>query len=126
LKGVDELITMAGGEKALENCVSGRQLDKYKKKNRIFSEGNHPIRLYYLQKGMVKIYKVNNEGKEFIVKIISEGEFFGYAEMLLDSVYRVNADALEDCEIAAIPRSEFDELIHSNKEVMEKFVKLLA
>src|SRR4029078_1973691 len=26
----------------------------------------------------------------------------------------------------AIPRSEFDELIHSNKEVMQKFVKLLA
>jgi len=126
LQGVDELITIAGGEKALEHFVSGRQLDRYKKKQRIFSEGNHPVRLYYVEKGMVKIYKTNSDGKELIVKIIGEGEFFGYTELLLNTVYEVNAEALENCEIAAMPKSEFDELMNSNHEVVRKFVKLLA
>lgn len=126
IKGMDELITMIGGEKVMEEFVNGRQIDRYKKKQRIYSEGNHPIRLYYVQKGMVKIYKTNNYGKELIVKIVGENEFFGYTELLLNSVYKVNADALEDSEIAAIPRNEFDELMNSNHEVMRKFVKLLA
>ena len=113
-------------KKALEEFVNGRQLDRYKKKQRIFSEGNHPLRLYYVQKGMVKIYKTNNYGKELIVKIIGENEFFGYTELLLNSVYKVNADALEDSEIAAIPRNEFDDLMNSNHQVMHKFIKLIA
>lgn len=126
IREMDELITMVSGEKALEEFVNGRQLDRYKKKQRIFSEGNHPLRLYYVQKGMVKIYKTNNYGKELIVKIIGENEFFGYTELLLNSVYKVNADALEDSEIAAIPRNEFDDLMNSNHQVMHKFIKLIA
>ena len=126
LKGMNELITIVGGEKALNDFVEGRHVDKYKKRQRIFSEGNHPIRLYYVQKGKVKVFKTNNDGKELIVKIVNEGEFFGYTAMLENSVYKVSADALEDSEIAAIPRNEFEELINSNYEVSKKFIKLLA
>ena len=57
---------------------------------------------------------------------MNEGEFFGYTAMLENSVYKVSADALEDSEIAAIPRNEFEELINSNYEVSKKFIKLLA
>jgi DNA-binding response OmpR family regulator len=126
LNGVNELITMVGGEKALSDFVEGRHIDKYAKRQRIFSEGNHPVRIYYVQKGKVKIYKTNNEGKELIVKIATEGDFFGYTSMLENSVYKVNADALEESEIASIPRSEFEELIHANPEVSRRFIKLLA
>lgn len=126
LKGVNELITIVGGEKALNDFVDGRHVDKYRKRQRIFIEGNHPIRLYYVQKGKVKVFKTNNEGKELIVKIASEGEFFGYVAMLENSVYKENADALEDSEIVAIPRHEFEELLNQNSEVARKFIKLLA
>lgn len=126
LKGVNELITIVGGEKALNDFVEGRHVDKYKKRQRIFIEGNHPIRLYYVQKGKVKVFKTNNEGKELIVKIANEGEFFGYVAMLENSVYKENADALEDSEIVAIPRHEFEELLNQNSEVSRKFIKLLA
>lgn len=126
INGMNELISIAGGEKALAEFIDGRHVDKYKKRQRIFAEGNHPIRLYYVQKGKVKIFKTNNDGKELIVKIISEGEFFGYTALLENSVYKDNADALEDSEIAAIPKSEFEELIHANPEVSRKFIKLLA
>ena len=126
LKGVNELISIAGGDKALAEFIDGRHIDKYKKRQRIFAEGNHPIRLYYVQKGKIKIFKTNSDGKELIVKIINEGEFFGYTAMLENSVYKDSADALEDAEIAAIPRNEFEELMGSNPEVTRKFIKLLA
>ena len=126
LIGINELISIVGGDKALKDFVEGRHLDKYKKKQRIFTEGNHPIRLYYVEKGKVKIFKTNDDGKELIVQIVNEGEFFGYIAMLQNAVYSDNAEALEDCELAAIPKNEFEELMNSNPEVSRKFIRLLA
>ena len=113
-------------DKVLAAFVDGRSVDKYKKKQKIFSEGNHPLRLYFVEKGRIKIYKTNHEGKELIVRIIEKGEFFGYTAMLENTVYKESADALEESEIAAIPRSEFEELIHCNPKVAERFIQLLA
>ena len=126
INGVNQLISIAGGEQALKDFVEGRDVDRYKKKQRIYSEGNHPVRLYYLQKGKVKIYKTNDDGKELILTIVNEGEFFGHIAMLENTVYRESADALEDAEVAAIPRTEFEELMNTNPEVSRKFIKLLA
>lgn len=126
LNGVNEMISFIGGEQALKKFVEGRHLDHYRKKQRIYSEGNHPVRLYYVQKGKVKVFKLNEEGKEFILKIVNEGEFFGYVAMLDNTVYKEYADAMEHSEIISIPRNEFDELMHSNSEIARKFIKLLA
>lgn len=126
INGVNEIHSFIGGEQVLKDFVDGRQVDRYKRKQRIFSEGNHPIRLYYVQKGKVKVFKSNEEGKEFIMKIVNEGEFFGYITMLEGTVYKENADAIEDSEIASIPKNEFDELMNSNVQVSKKFIRLLA
>lgn len=126
IQGVDQLVNIMGGDQALAEFVKGRHTDRYKKRQRIISEGNHPIRLYYVEKGKVKVYKTNEEGKELIVKIINEGEFFGYTALLTNMLYQVSADALEDAEVASIPKNEFEELIFSNMEVSRKFIKLLA
>ncbi len=126
LMEMDQLIEMVKGEKALEDFVNGRHLDKYKKKEKIFSEGNRPTRLYYVERGKVKIYKINEEGKELIVKIVNPGEFFGYTNLLENTVYHEYAEALEYSEIAAIPKSEFEELMNANHEVARKFITLLA
>jgi CRP-like cAMP-binding protein len=123
---MNELIEMVKGEQALSDFVSGRHLDKYRKKERIFSEGNRPTRLYYVESGKVKVYKTNDDGKELIVKIVNAGEFFGYIALLENSVYKEYAEALEYSEIAAIPKNEFEALMNSNPEVSRKFISLLA
>lgn len=121
-----QLLTLSGGEKKLQEFVDGRHVDYYKKRQRIFSEGNHPIRLYFVQKGKVKLFKTNDEGKELIIRIVNERGFFGYTAMFENSVYKESADALEDSEIATIPRNEFEELLHSHPDVSKKFIGLLA
>jgi CheY-like chemotaxis protein/CRP-like cAMP-binding protein len=125
-RGIDQLLTLTGGEKKLNEFVDGRHVDYFKKRQRIFSEGNHPIRLYYVQKGKVKLFKANDEGKELIIRIVNEREFFGYTAMFEGSVYKESADALEDSEIATIPRNEFEELLHCHSDVSRKFIKMLA
>ena len=126
VKGVNELIAITGGEKVLQEFLEGRHFDVYRRKQRIYSEGNHPIRLYYVQKGKVKIFKSNEEGKELIVRIAGEGEFFGYTALLENSVYKENAETLEDSEIVGLPKNEVEELMNANPEISRKFIKLLA
>ena len=113
-------------ERALEEFTEGRHLNHYKKKQIIFSEGNHPVRVYYIKKGRVKLYKTNTDGKELIVKVVAEGDFFGYAAILENTVYKADAQALEDSEVAAIPRQEFEDLLQTHPEIARRFTRLLA
>ncbi|MGZ3937792.1 MAG: response regulator, partial [Flavisolibacter sp.] len=71
IEGVNEMISLIGGEELLKKFIEGRSLDRYKKGQRIFSEGNHPLRLYYVQKGRIKVFKLNDSGKELILKIVN-------------------------------------------------------
>jgi DNA-binding response OmpR family regulator len=126
LEGVNELLQIAGGKEALQTFVDGRHTDRYKKKQVIYTEGNHPARLFYIQKGKVKIYVTNEDGKELVVSLFGEGDFFGYTSLLEGTTYKDNAAAIEDAEIALIPKQEFEELMYTNREVAKKFIKLLA
>jgi DNA-binding response OmpR family regulator len=126
IAGINELLQIAGSETTLQTFVHGRSIDKYKKKQLIYTEGNHPVRLYYVQKGKVKIFVTNNEGKELIVSLCGVGDFFGYTPLFEGTVYKDKAAAMEETEVAIIPKNEFEELMRTSREVSQKFIKLLA
>lgn len=126
LQGVNELIGISSNKNYLEELKEDRSTNRYKKKQLIYSEGNHPSRLFYVQKGKVKTYKRNDDGKELIVGLYNEGDFLGYIPLMEGKTYRETAEALEDTELAIIPRSEFEELLGSNPAVMKKFIGILA
>lgn len=124
--GLQEMITEFGGKNALEFLAESGNTNHYKKKQIIYTEGNHPVRLFYIDKGKVKTYKTNEDGKEFTVGLFAEGDFFGYTALLEESIYKENAEALEDAEVTIIPKEDFEKLIHSNAAVQRKFIQLLA
>lgn len=124
--GMRDLLQDIGRQDAWENLSTGRNTNYYKKRHVIYSEGNHPNRLFYVQKGKVKLFKTNDDGKDLTIGLYGEGDYFGYMALLENSVYRENAEALEDSEIAMIPREEFDALIKENQVVMKKFLQILA
>lgn len=101
-------------------------INKYKKKQVIYGEGNHPVQLFYIKKGIVKTYKCNPEGKELITGIYGEGEYLGYVALLEETVYKDIAVAVEYAELAVISKDEFDELMETDWQVARKFITLLA
>ncbi|WP_118953489.1 response regulator [Taibaiella helva] len=126
LQGINELIGINSGKDHLDELKEGRNINRYKKKQVIYSEGNHPSRLFYIQKGKVKTYKRNEDGKELIIGLYNEGDFLGYIPLMEGKTYRETAEALEDTDLAIIPRAEFEELLGSNPVVMKKFIGILA
>jgi len=126
LEGLNSLIRTVSGEELLEKIKEDRSVNKYKKKQIVYNEGNHPLRLYYVMKGKVKTYKTNDDGKELVIGLYNEGDFLGYVSLLEGGNYKETAEALEESEIAIIPKDEFENLLHNNREVMQKFIQMLA
>ena len=126
IEGLQYLMETTIGKDHLKQLAEDRNINRYNKKQIIYSEGNHPNRLYYILKGKVKTYKSNDNGKELVTELYSTGDFFGYVAMLEGVVYKDSAAALEDTELAIIPREDFDKLVNNNKEVAQKFIRLLA
>jgi CRP-like cAMP-binding protein/AmiR/NasT family two-component response regulator len=126
LEGLQHLMEASSGKNALFSLAENRNINKYKKKQCIYSEGNHPNRLYYVVKGKVKAYITNEDGKEFVTGLFNSGEFLGHIALMEGSVYKDTAEALEETELAIIPREDFDELLNKNAEVAKKFIQILA
>jgi CRP/FNR family cyclic AMP-dependent transcriptional regulator len=126
LQGLQELMHASFGTNILESFTEDRNTNKYKKKQTIYAEGNHPNQLYYVLKGKVKAFRINQDGKELVTDLFSPGDFLGYVALLEETIYKDTAEALEETELAVIPVEDFEELINKNPEVAKKFIKLLA
>lgn len=126
IDGLNTLIRTASGDEMLQKIKENRSINRYKKKQIVYNEGNHPLRLYYVMKGKVKAYKTNDDGKELIIGLYNEGDFLGYIALLEGGNYRETTEALEETELAVIPKDEFEDLTNNNREVMHKFIQLLA
>ena len=98
----------------------------YRKKQTIYSERNHAYRLYRVAQGKVKTYKLNEDGKELVTGLYNAGDYFGYVVLLEGADYKEYAAAMEDSEIASIPKEVFAQIIETNSEEMHRFIKLLA
>jgi CRP-like cAMP-binding protein/CheY-like chemotaxis protein len=112
--------------KEFQRLTENRPVRTFRKKEFIFMEGQTPNDLYYINKGKVKTYKVNYDGKELITGLCKEGEFIGYVPLLEDKPYYENAEVLEEAHITIIPKSDFLNLIYSSKDVARKFIKMLS
>ncbi|MBK7307723.1 MAG: response regulator [Chitinophagaceae bacterium] len=124
--GMKQMLNEFKGRDPLVELAADRNINHYKKKQPIYTEGNHPNGLYYVQKGKVKTCKINDAGKELTVGLFNEGDFFGYNALLEGTVYKETAEAIEDTDVAIIPKEDFENLLHTSREVTHKFIKLLA
>lgn len=126
IEGWSKVVHTITGKDPLGSLKEDRNINKYKKKQIIYSEGNHPGRLYYILKGKVKTFKSNEDGKELTIGLYNQGDFLGYIPLLENEPYKETAESMEDSELAIIPRVDFEELLNNNKDVAQKIIRLLA
>ena len=110
----------------LQQFIADRDILFFRKKQQVYKEGTRATKLFYLLKGKVKVFKINDSGKELIVRIVAPAEFFGYTPLMENSVYKENAEAVEETEIIALPKKEFEDLILSHPQISKKFINMLA
>lgn len=126
IDGVDHFIEAAEGLEEMNKLSRDRKRRHYKKKGALFYEGEYPNFLYFIDKGKIKTYKMNEDGKELITGLYKEGDFIGYLALLENIEYPESAVALEDSEVYLIPKRDFLALLFTNRDVSARFIKMLS
>ncbi len=126
-EGLNDFLQEAKGQENLQKLTSDKQkLQHFKKKQTLFMEGNYPNALYFLNKGKVKAFKSNEDGREYITNLYKDGDFIGYLDLIEEKPYRESAEVMEDTEIYAISKEDFFLLLHNNRLVANQFIKILS
>jgi len=99
---------------------------KYRKNQPIFTEGTLPSGIFYLQRGKVKKYKIDNDGREQIIYIYNEGEFFGYSSVLSENTYGDTTVAIENSIISFITIRDFNERLKESSSFSRLLLKSLS
>lgn len=126
IEGINRFLDEASGLQELQTLSKNRPVSKYKKKEVIFHPGDTPHYVFFLNKGSVKTFKTHDDGKELITNVFKEGDFFGHVPLFEQRTYSDMALVLEESEIFKIPKEDFLALIHKNRDVAQKFIKLLS
>jgi CRP/FNR family transcriptional regulator, cyclic AMP receptor protein len=99
---------------------------KYHKNAIVFLEEETGAILFVIASGKVKVVRTDDDGKEVILSILGEGDFFG--EMaLLDGLPRsATVVAIDDSELFIIHRKEFIQLIEKSPQVGTSLLRELT
>ncbi|MEM1321867.1 MAG: response regulator [Bacteroidota bacterium] len=123
---LNSFIDEARGRKELEKLSEDRELRKYRKKDFVYQEGDYPKRLYFIASGKVKVYRTNDQGKEYITEVYKAGDFIGFQALIQNHSYKESAMALETAELSFIPKEDFLALLYNNRDFSARFIRMLA
>lgn len=126
VKGLSAFIDEARGMKELRQLSENQEVRSYRKKDFIYQEGELPRRLYFVNSGVVKTYRTNDFGKEYITDIYQTGSFFGHLALLQNSNYHETAMAMENTVLSFISKDDFLKLLHNDRDFSAAFVKMLS
>ena len=101
-------------------------IQKYKKNEKIYCEGETPTHLMCLISGKVKIYKDGVGGRSQIIRVVKPTEYFAYRAYFAEENYVTAAAAFEPCVLCLIPMNVIMRLVQENHELAMFFIRQLS
>ncbi len=99
---------------------------EFKKGELIFLAGDELDNLYVINKGMVKISRTSDQGKEQIIRVLGQGDFIGELSLFTHSRSKSNAEALADTAICIIEGKKLKEIIYQHPNISIKILEELS
>jgi len=113
-------------EKELEVLQKMCKPRKYLKNSMIILEEEYGDLVFVVETGTIKITRVNDEGKEVILALLGPGEIFGELAILDGEARSANALAQENCQLWAINKEDFLEILKNHFSVSYNLMCELA
>jgi CRP/FNR family transcriptional regulator, cyclic AMP receptor protein len=92
----------------------------------IFLEEETGKYMYIVLAGKVKVTKSTSDGKETVLAVQQEGDFFGEMALLDGKTAPATVAAMEDCRIAMVSGSDFHQHLMRNEKVMQQIIQVLC
>jgi CRP/FNR family cyclic AMP-dependent transcriptional regulator len=112
-------------ESLLKGIFRGKTVIECGKDRNVFRQGQPADSLFYLRRGKVKLTVISQQGKEAVVAILSDGEFFGEGCLASQPLRTETAVAMTNCTLDKIDKPLMARMIHEHPDVSELFVKHL-
>jgi CRP/FNR family transcriptional regulator, cyclic AMP receptor protein len=101
---------------------SGKTVIEYGANHNIFSQGDSANSVFYLRRGKVKLAVTSKQGREAVVAILGDGEFFGEGCLAGRRLRIATATAITDCTVARVEKPLMARMLHEQHDFSELFV----
>lgn len=98
----------------------------YEKDRVIYREGDHSNFIYLINKGTVKCYQIDEQGKELVTALYKEDDLFGYSSFTNNKPHKETATAIEDVELVGVSTIQFNEILNDNHHLSIELMQLLS
>jgi CRP/FNR family transcriptional regulator, cyclic AMP receptor protein len=109
----------------LAKVGEGRSLLDYPKQRVVFAQGDKADAVFYLRHGKVKLTVVSTQGKEAVVALLGEGEFFGEGCLVAQPLRMATATTLTPCAILRLEKAAMVRVLHAEPTFAERFISHL-
>ena len=92
----------------------------------IFLEDSEGEQCFFVIKGSVKVTRLSKDGREVILAMLNEGEFFGEMALLDGESRSANVIALEETEVLTLNREDFLVVLHDYPQIAIQLLKEMA
>ena len=113
-------------EEQQELLVKNYTIQRFRKNETIYCEGETPMHLMCLLSGKVKIYKEGVGGRSQIIRVMKNQEYFAYRAFFAEENFVTAAAAFEPCTICLIPMPLIMQLLKENNELAIFFIRQLS
>ena len=115
----------------LNNDELGHIADKmvakhFENGNYIFLEDSEGEQCFFVLEGSVKVTRLSKDGREVILAMLNEGDFFGEMSLLDGESRSANVIALEKTKVLTLDRNDFIAVINDYPSIAVQLLKELA
>lgn len=82
--------------------------------------------LFLLKKGRVQLYRIAPNGKKLIVATLGPGAVFGEMSLVGQGMHNTFAEAVDECVLCVMSRSDVARLMREKPEVAFRFVEAMG
>ena len=107
-------------ESLLRDIVSYTHLREYQRGDVLMWEGDPCLGLHIMEQGSAKIYRLSPQGRQYIVRILQEGDTFAEVPAFDGGTNPVNVEALETCRVWVIEGEKLRSLVLSQPSFAQK------
>ncbi len=113
-------------DRDLEKIIQVATKQRYHKDNIILIEEEVGSTMFIILSGRVKISRISDDGREVILSILSDGDFFGEMSLLDGHTRSASVTAIEESELLVIRREEFLQMLRDFPQIAINLLKELA
>lgn len=113
-------------EGLLEQVAMHMQLREYERGEALFWEGDACAGLHIIEQGFVKLYRLSPQGRQYIVRVLQEGDTCNEVPTFDAGTNPVNVEALETSKVWVIHPDILRALLKAHPEFAQKVVENFA